>query len=135
MAGEHAIVDPPDDEAAYAQLLAAATDDEERAAAWVGLSSTAYRPGDMSGVIDTCRMALDTIGPGPGRARLLGELGWAEVRAGRPRRGRPHLEHAAEMLRGWVMGESSGRCRSGHRRPSTGGVGPRRGREGFGKHF
>src|SRR6266576_4468308 len=100
-AGQAAIAEPPDDEAAYGQLLAKARDDEERAAAWVGLASTAYRRGDMSGVIDTCRLALDAIGgvASPGRAHLLGELGWAEVRAGRPRYGRPHLERAAEMLR------------------------------------
>jgi DNA-binding SARP family transcriptional activator len=101
VAGEQALADPPDDEAAYARQLAVAADDEERAAAWVGLSSTAYRRGDMSGVIDTCRLALDSIGGGanPGRARLLAELGWAEVRAGRPSHGRLHLERAAELLR------------------------------------
>jgi DNA-binding SARP family transcriptional activator len=101
LAGEPAIVEPPDDEGAYARQLERATDDEERAIAWVGLASTAYRHGDMSGVIDTCRLGLDAIGavPSPGRARLLAELGWAEVRAGRPQFGRPHLEHAAEMLR------------------------------------
>jgi DNA-binding SARP family transcriptional activator len=101
VAGEPAIAETPDDEAAYSQRLAQATDDEERAAGWVGLASTAYRRGDMSGVIDTCRLALDAIGGGasPGRARLLAELGWAEVRAGRPHHGRPHLERAAEILR------------------------------------
>ena len=101
LAGGPAIPEPPDDEIAFTRRLERATDDEERAAAWVGLASTAYRRGDMSGVIDTCRLALDAIGglASPGRARLLGELGWAEVRAGRPQYGRPHLERAAEMLR------------------------------------
>jgi len=101
LAGGPAIIEPPDDEIAFTRRLEAATDDAERAAAWVGLASTAYRRGDMSGVIDTCRLALDAIGgvASPGRAHLLGELGWAEVRAGRPRYGRPHLERAAEMLR------------------------------------
>jgi len=96
------MAEPPDDESAYAQLLAKAVDDEDRAAAWVGITSTAYRRGDMSGVIDLCRLALDSIGGGasPGRARLIAELGWAEVRAGRPQQGRPHLEQAAEILRG-----------------------------------
>src|SRR5438477_1522670 len=100
-AGELAIAEPADDEAAYGQLLAKAADDEERAAAWVGLAATAYRRGDMAGVIDTCRLGLDSIGggAGPGRGRLLAELGWAEVRAGRPKHGRPHLEQAAEILR------------------------------------
>lgn len=101
LAGGPAITEPPDDESAYARQLERATDDEDRATAWVGLASTAYRRGDMSGVIDTCRLALDAIGgvPSPGRARLLAELGWAEVRAGRPQYGRPHLQQAAEMLR------------------------------------
>jgi DNA-binding SARP family transcriptional activator len=100
-AGEPVSVKSSDDEAVYAQLLASATDDEERAAAWVGLAATAYRRGDMAGVIDTCRLALDAVegGVSPGRARLLAELGWAEVRAGRPDHGRPHLERAAEILR------------------------------------
>jgi len=99
--GQPATAEPPDDEAAYGQLLAKAADDEERAAAWVGLAATAYRRGDMAGVIDICRLALDSIGGGasPGRGRLLAELGWAEVRAGRPKHGRPHLEQAAEILR------------------------------------
>src|SRR5207302_1191435 len=81
--------------------LATAADDEERAAAWVGLAATPYRRGDMAGVIDICRLALDSIGGGasPGRGRLLAELGWAEVRAGRPKHGRPHLEQAAEIMR------------------------------------
>jgi DNA-binding SARP family transcriptional activator len=101
LGGGTAFVEPPDDEAAYARLLAKAVDDEDQAAAWVGLASTAYRRGDMAGVIDTCRLALDSIGGGasPGRARLLAEMGWAEVRAGRPGHGRPHLEQAAEILR------------------------------------
>jgi DNA-binding SARP family transcriptional activator len=101
LAGEPSIAEPPDDEAAYARLLEEAIDDEERAAAWVGLAATAYRRGDMAGVIDTCRLALDSTGGGasPGRGRLLAELGWAEVRAGRPNHGRPHLEQAAEILR------------------------------------
>jgi DNA-binding SARP family transcriptional activator len=101
VAGGPATGATPDDQAAYARRLEVATDDEERAAAWVGLASTAYRHGDMSEVIDTCRLGLDAIGGGngPGRARLLAELGWAEVRSGRPRFGRPHLERAAEMLR------------------------------------
>ena len=95
-AGEPATAEPPDDEAAYGRLLAKAADDEERAAAWVGLAATPYRRGDMAGVIDICRLALDSIGGGasPGRGRLLAELGWAEVRAGRPKHGRPHLEQA-----------------------------------------
>src|SRR5438105_225719 len=66
-AGEPATAEPPDDEAAYGRLLAKAVDDEERAAAWVGLASTAYRRGDMVGVIDTCRLALDSIGGGADR--------------------------------------------------------------------
>ena len=97
-AGQPATAEPPDDEAAYGRLLAKAADDEERAAAWVGLAAAPYRRGDMAGVIDICRLALDSIGGGasPGRGRLLAELGWAEVRAGRPKHGRPHLEQAAE---------------------------------------
>src|SRR2546430_6340228 len=99
-AGQAAIAEPPDDEAAYGQLLAKARDDEERAAAWVGLAASAYRRGDMAGVIDTCRLALDSIGGGasPGRGRLLAELGWAEVRAGRPKHGRPHLDPTPQIL-------------------------------------
>jgi DNA-binding SARP family transcriptional activator len=101
VAGEPALAEPPDDDVAYARLLQEAVDDEDRAAAWVGLTFTAYRRGDMAGVIDTCRLALDSIGGmgSPGRARLLAALGWAEVRAGRPSHGRPHLERAAEILR------------------------------------
>jgi DNA-binding SARP family transcriptional activator len=87
---------------AFARALELAGDLESRSSAWVGLASVPYRKGDMAAVIDLCRTALDSLpgGPSPGCARLLCELGWAEVRAGRPGQGRPHLERAAEMLRG-----------------------------------
>src|SRR5207302_1434577 len=80
-------------EAAFAHALEAAGDAEARASAWVALASIPYRTGDMAAVIDTCRTALDALPgtPGPARARILCELGWAEVRAGRPEQGRPHL--------------------------------------------
>jgi tetratricopeptide (TPR) repeat protein len=88
-------------DAAFGRALELAADLDARVAAWAALASVPYQHGDMAAVIDVCRMALDTISGAAGRNRALlsAELGWAEVRSGRPEQGRPHLELAADMLR------------------------------------
>ncbi|HEX6350719.1 MAG TPA: BTAD domain-containing putative transcriptional regulator [Candidatus Dormibacteraeota bacterium] len=85
-------------QAAFGQALVLAADTGTRVGAWLGLASIPYQHGDMVAVSDICRMALDDVPPDH-RAQLLAELGWAQVRAGRPTEGRPNLEQARLLLR------------------------------------
>lgn len=88
-------------ETAFGRALELAHDPVSQGNAWAALASVPYQHGDMSAVIDICRTALDAL-PGAesaSRASLVAQLGWAEVRAGRPKQALPHLQAAADVLR------------------------------------